>query len=194
MKTTECNEAIFPSSGHRNSPPSLPSLGAHAQASSQSPPCTQQYISFPPLPCASFLELSLCVTSPSSPCHLPPTATVSASTPCLPAWSQCRSTAQNHRAVEGSVTNAIVTKQINHARLHMTKIINTQHQFLTIFPMRRWRSIGSNAKLEHIQYLCLYVSSSSDLATLQGSPHQHMSTGTPLGRGNGSKAFSVIRP
>jgi hypothetical protein len=76
MKTTECNEATFPSSGHRDSPPSLPSLGAHAQASSQSPPCTQQYISFPPLPCASFLELSLCVTSPSSPCPLPPTTTV----------------------------------------------------------------------------------------------------------------------
>ena len=37
-------------------------------------------------------------------------------------------------------------------------------------------------------------SSSSDFATLQGSLQKHMGTGTPLGRGNGSKAFPVIRP
>ena len=42
--------------------------------------------------------------------------------------------------------------------------------------------------------ICLYVSSSSDLATLQGSPQKHMDIETPLGRGNGSKAFLIIRP
>ena len=76
MKTTEWNEANFPSSRHRDSPPSLPLLRAHAQASSPSPPCTQQHASFPPLPCAPFLEPPLCVSSPSSPCPLPPTVTV----------------------------------------------------------------------------------------------------------------------
>ena len=76
----------------------------------------------------------------------------------------------------------------------MQDVIWHKHQFLTILLMRRWWSVGSNAKLEHIQYLCLYVSSSSDLATLQGSPQKHMGTRTPLGRGNGSKAFLVNRP
>ena len=33
--------------------------------------------------------------------------------------------------------------------------------------------------------------SSSDLATLQGSPQKHMGTETPLSRGNESKAFLV---
>ena len=56
MKTTECNEATFPSSGHRDSPPSMPSLAAHAQAFSPSPPYVKQHASFPPLPCAPFLE------------------------------------------------------------------------------------------------------------------------------------------
>jgi len=61
----------------------------------------------------------------------------------------------------------------------MQDVIWHKQQFLTILLMRRWWSVGSNAKLEHIQYLCLYVSSSSDLATLQGSPqkaHGHWNT------------------
>ena len=66
MKTTECNEVTFSFSGHRDSPPSLPSLAAHAQASSPSPPCAKQHASFPLLPCAPFLEPPLCVSSPSS--------------------------------------------------------------------------------------------------------------------------------
>ena len=57
IETTECNEATFPFSGHRDSPPSLLSLGVHAQVSSPSPPCTQQHASFPPLPCAPFFSL-----------------------------------------------------------------------------------------------------------------------------------------
>jgi hypothetical protein len=63
MQTTEYNEATFPSSRHRDSPPSLPSLGAHAQASSPSPPYTQQHASFPLLSCAPFLLPPLCVSS-----------------------------------------------------------------------------------------------------------------------------------
>ena len=39
----------------------------------------------PPLPCAPFLQPPLRVSSPSSPCPLPPTATVSTSIPCLQA-------------------------------------------------------------------------------------------------------------
>ena len=76
IETTECNETIFPSSGHRDSPPSLLSLGVHAQASSPSPPCTQQHVSFPPLPYAPFLQPPIHVSSLSSTCPLPPTATV----------------------------------------------------------------------------------------------------------------------
>ena len=76
METTECNDDTFSSLGHRDSPPSLLLLDAHAQASSPSPPCTQQHASFPPLPYATFLQHPLRVFSPSSPCPLPPTATV----------------------------------------------------------------------------------------------------------------------
>jgi hypothetical protein len=49
QRTTKCSDATFPSSGYRDSSPSLPLLGAHAQASTPSPPCTQQHAFFPPL-------------------------------------------------------------------------------------------------------------------------------------------------
>ena len=61
--TTECNEATFPSSGHLDSHQSLPSLGAHAQASFPSPPEPQQHVFFPPLPCAPSFEPPLRVSS-----------------------------------------------------------------------------------------------------------------------------------
>ena len=193
METTESNEATFPSSGHQDSPPSLLSLSVHTQASSPSPPCTQQHASFPPLSCAPFLQPSHRVSSPSSR-PLPPTVTVLylflvfrldlSVDPMLKITERWRGLQQ----IQLLQNKKIMQDLIWH------KIIITQHQFLTILLMRRWRSVCSNAKLEHIQYLCLYVSSSSDLATLQGSPQKHMDTGIPLGRGNGSKAFPVIRP
>ena len=126
METTECNEATFPSSGHRDSPPSLLSLGVHAQASSPSPPCTQQHASFPPLPCAPFLQPPLYVSSPSSPCHLSSTITVLHPflfrldlnvDPLLKITERWR----------GLQKNAIVTKQKNHARCHMIQTSIPHH-------------------------------------------------------------------
>ena len=64
METTECNEATFPFLGHRDSPPSLLSLGAHTQASSPSPPCTQQHTSF-----LLFLVLLFCSLLSASLLH-----------------------------------------------------------------------------------------------------------------------------
>src|SRR5579859_1302789 len=119
MKTTGCNEATFPSSVHRDSPPSLPSLGAHAQASSPSPPFEQQLSSFAPPLCAPFLQ-----PPPSVPSHTSletdhASPSVRHESLCEPARSQCRSTAQNHRAVEGSAAQTIVTKQITNEKLEM---------------------------------------------------------------------------
>jgi hypothetical protein len=74
------------------------------------------------------------------------------------------------------------------------KLINKQKQFLTINVLRRWRSVGSHAKLKRIQYLYLYVASSSEISTLQGSPQKHMGIGTPLESGFGTYGLSVIRP
>ena len=189
METTECNEATFPSSGHRDSPPSLLSLGVHAQASSPSPPGTQQHASFPPLPYAPFSASSphlFSIISLSSASHRNSFCIHSLSSGLISVSIHC-SKSQSGGGVCREC-NCYKTKKI------MQDVIWHKHQFLTILLIRRWRSVGSNTKLEHIQYLCLYVSFSSDLATLQGSPQKHMGTGTPLDRGNESKAFSVIWP
>jgi hypothetical protein len=105
-----------------------------------------------------------------------------------------RSTVQNHWVVEGSAIRSNVTHQINYAWLHMTQtnyyMTSISHHLVNA-ALTKCRLKG---KIDTHPIPCLYMSSSSDLATLQGSPQKNMDTGTPLGRGIGSKAFPVIWP
>jgi hypothetical protein len=123
-KTTGCNETTSPFSMHPDSPPFLLSHDELALAFAPSPPCTRQHAFFPPLLRTPFLLPHLSVSSRATP--FPPhlTASYCADTSCPPPWSQCRSTAQNHIAGEGSTKNAIVTiiiLHITHTWFHMRK-------------------------------------------------------------------------
>ena len=147
----------------------------------------------PSLPCAPFLQHPLRVSSPSSPCPLPPTAIVfihSLSSGLISVSIHCSK----------SQSGGGVCKKYNcYKKKIMQDVIWHKHQFFTILLMRRWRSVVSNVKLEHIQYLYLYVSSSSDLDTLQGSPQKYMDWNTTRQRQwvegiSGHPTITTIQP
>ena len=116
METIECNEATFPSWGHRDSPPSLSLSSLYAATRLHSSTFLCSFFAASSTRLFSIIFLSAASHRNSS-----------TSIPCLQAWSQCRSTAQNHRAVEGSAKTTIVTKQKNHARCHMTQTSIPHH-------------------------------------------------------------------
>ena len=92
MKTTKCNEATFPSSGHRDSPPSLPSLAAHAQTSS---------------PCSSLCETTRLLSS-SFLCSF-----FAASSPCLFSIISLSSTSHRNSFCIYSLSSGLISVSIH---------------------------------------------------------------------------------
>ena len=117
-------------------------------------------------------------------------ATVSASISCLQARSQCRSIAQNHRAVKGSVKNAIVIKQKNHARCHMTQTSIPHHLVnTTLTKCRLKRKIETHPIPLSI---CVLLIGLGYLTRIAAKAHGHWNTTRQRQRVEGISGHPVI--